>query len=590
MDWGGSTEIPAGPTHASGSFQRLPDQNWYDFDPDEVVFVRLYDQGDDVSPIAVPAIRLIDFFNQQKEDTLGKIEKVSVLAATVGVGGVGAGGILEGADTIALVISAGSLFVNAYRNQIAKTKAGRLFLEAWDVAEGIAEYYNWGRLGVDGLRLVHAKVGPALERWRQEVPSGLTSAERETIAAAQKQAEAWLGAVKKTESTEARKYLEAHPPKKVKGEPGHQHAEVEGGHHVEEVSGGLGCKLYSGDGIDVLCPEEFKRREKFLGQLPAHVEPLQPELLKLLDAAEDAGLRLELDEVAAALRETTEAGAASEVLKSLEEGIQARAQVREAFGEAGTVPGGSRPGDVSAELPEGTQVLGVGATKYPKEVSAYLQRHPKIHASPDSEAALDALYAHTKSGALSVSPRAGRFNPIETRAAASELESIEELSARPEVVKIELIPSGRGSGRTVDKIIDIRRPDGSVVRARYEDTTITGAGRGYRPRGAGGRRMAEADRIETAVTEKVTSPSQLDALMEAQVPPGGTLAVHIPRPSLGGAQDVADAMANLGPTLRNSSVEAVEFYLPGQQGLRRQVLRYVRQPNGTFVLMPAPAP
>ena len=29
-------------------------------------------------------------------------------------------------------------------------------------------------------------------------------------------------------------------------------------------------------------------------------------------------------------------------------------------------------------------------------------------------------------------------------------------------------------------------------------------------------------------------------------------------------------MANLGPTLRNSSVEAVEFYLPGQQGLRRQ--------------------
>ena len=47
-----------------------------------------------------------------------------------------------------------------------------------------------------------------------------------------------------------------------------------------------------------------------------------------------------------------------------------------------------------------------------------------------------------------------------------------------------MIPSGRGSGRTVDKIIDIRRHDGSVVRARYEDTTITGAGRGYRPRGA----------------------------------------------------------------------------------------------------------
>jgi Domain of unknown function (DUF4157)/Bacterial EndoU nuclease len=170
---------------------------------DEPVIVKLFDQGGSI--VTVPAIKLIDFFNQQKEDTLGKIKTVSVMAATVGLGGIGAGGILGWADTIAFAINAGTLFIKANRDVIAKTAFGRRFLEAWDVAEGMVEYYNWGRLGVDGLKLVHATVSVPFKQWRQEVAAGLTSAERDTIAKAQQQTDAWLDAVKKAEAAEAAK-------------------------------------------------------------------------------------------------------------------------------------------------------------------------------------------------------------------------------------------------------------------------------------------------------------------------------------------------------------------------------------------------
>jgi hypothetical protein len=66
-----------------------------------------------------------------------------------------------------------------------------------------------GVLGMDGLRLIHATVSPPFKLWRQEVRAGLTSVERETIAKAQQQTEAWLDAVKKAEAAEAAK---ARPP------------------------------------------------------------------------------------------------------------------------------------------------------------------------------------------------------------------------------------------------------------------------------------------------------------------------------------------------------------------------------------------
>ena len=218
-------------------------------DPDLLVVVKLYDQGGVMVP--VPAIKLIDFSNQQQEDWLGKVKTVTFLAATVGVGGIGASGIVGWADTITVALSAGSLFVNAYRDEIAKTPLGQLFLEEWDIAEGIAEYYNWGRLGVDGLRLIHAKVSTALENWRQKTPAGL--AERETIATVQQHTEPWLDAVKQAETPAAEKYLQEHPPNEVKGKPGSREAHIDGGHELKEVSGGLGCEFWSPGGTPVHC-------------------------------------------------------------------------------------------------------------------------------------------------------------------------------------------------------------------------------------------------------------------------------------------------------------------------------------------------
>src|SRR6185369_8826191 len=63
----------------------------------------------------------------------------------------------------------------------------------------------------------------------------------------------WLDAVEKAESTEAAKYLESHPPKHVEGAPGSRHADIEGGHRIEELPGGAGCEMHSPVGIKVPC-------------------------------------------------------------------------------------------------------------------------------------------------------------------------------------------------------------------------------------------------------------------------------------------------------------------------------------------------
>jgi len=244
-------------------------------DPAEIVVVKLYDQGGRRVP--VPAITLIDFFNQQKESTLGKIKAVSGLAATVGLGGVGAAGVLGWADTIAFTIDAASLFINEYRDEIAKTALGQHFLDAWDVATGIVGVYGWARLGIDGLRLVHHSVAPAFERWRAEAPTDLDAAERQTIAEAQQKTANWLDSVERAETAEAAKHPGEHPtagPGKhpTTGEPGtaaeagdaHQHGTGQPGPTAKPtptttkvVAGGESEVHVSGERIEVCqrCPD-----------------------------------------------------------------------------------------------------------------------------------------------------------------------------------------------------------------------------------------------------------------------------------------------------------------------------------------------
>jgi hypothetical protein len=210
--------------------------------------------------VPVSAIQLIDFANSQQEAFESQLKTVVILGATVGLGAVGGGGILGWADTITFAINVGSVFVQENRELIARTAFGRDFLEVWNYAEGIANYYGWARLGVDGLRAVHSKVSPALKRWRGEAPpKGLSSAETETIRTVKEKTNEWLDAVEKAEAVEAGKYVEAHPPKQVKGKPGHREAELEGGHKVKEVSEGI-CDFYSSTPTRVHCPWEGSKK------------------------------------------------------------------------------------------------------------------------------------------------------------------------------------------------------------------------------------------------------------------------------------------------------------------------------------------
>ena len=311
--------------------------------------------------------------------------------------------------------------------------------------------------------------------------------------------------------------------------------------------------------------------ELFAG-LPAHVSHAQAaRLAELLEAAEEEGLALgqgQLGRVAEVLAETADSGAVTDLLDSVEEALAA-----------------PRPFAASgAELPEGTTLS--QPLQHPKEVADFLHAYDRVIATPESERALDTLFGHTKSGSKGISTRLGRFQPVRTRAAASELESIIELQSREGVEHIELVPSST-EGRSVDKVLHVRK-DGSIVRMRYEDTTVTGAPFGYKLLGRGGQGVARVDQLERAISSKVTSTpgrlSQFDAPM-AGVPEGGVLAVHVPRPGPTGVQDVDDAMAAMAPELAASSVQGVEFYLPGQGGLRRTVLRYARQTDGTFTLI-----
>jgi hypothetical protein len=335
---------------------------------------------------------------------------------------------------------------------------------------------------------------------------------------------------------------------------------------------------------------------------------LEERLAALLDYAETAEVQIgreQLDKIGAALRKTKNFDDAEEFIDSLKESLETHLRDRDLFGEAERVGGGSRPGDIAAELPEGTSPLG-RVIQNPKEVANFLKDYTKVRDTPESVVALDKLFTHTKSGSLSNSPRPGKYLPKRTRAAAAEFESIIELSSRPEVESIELIPESstviaglETEGRTVDKVVTLRKGD-QLIRQRYEDTTVVGAGskyrlRGYAKKAKGGSRIINTARvrdIRSAIIRKVRStpdhPSQFDAFM-GDVPKGGTLAVHIPYPGRGGPAKVARAITNL-PELINSSVDAVEFYLPapnpsapeGQipssgQPVRRQVIRYERK-------------
>ncbi len=97
-------------------------------------------------------------------------------------------------------------------------------------------------------------------------------------------------------------------------------------------------------------------------EVPPHVTGGQKaRLSRLLKTAEDAGLHVgeeQLDEIGKRLGATRNAAQADEVVSFLEQQLEASIAVKGTFRGGARVPGGSRAGDLAAELPEGTQASG----------------------------------------------------------------------------------------------------------------------------------------------------------------------------------------------------------------------------------------
>lgn len=242
--------------------------NGFELDSDEMVGVKLFDEDDE--PITyVPAIMLIDFSNRQNQDTLGKIKTVAIMGATAGLGGLGGAGALAWADRVAFVLTAASSVINDYRHEIMKSAGGRKFLSVWKYVDATVQYYGWARLGVDGVRLIKSRVGPALNEWRAETPpSELSSAEQQGIKNAQEAADNWLHAADDVEAAAAEKYINEHPPHEIEGDvPGKRRAKLSGDHEVEEVPtpDGIACEFHSPGRTRVKCPKGLGTQEEKAG-------------------------------------------------------------------------------------------------------------------------------------------------------------------------------------------------------------------------------------------------------------------------------------------------------------------------------------
>lgn len=214
--------------------------------------------------------------------------------------------------------------------------------------------------------------------------------------------------------------------------------------------------------------------------------------------------------------------------------------------------------------------------------AAFQSRFPKVDNSPGSMTALTEIFTRTKSGGRDVAPRAGEYLPTRTSGAAPELRTIVEQSRRPDVERIEVVPASPRQ-RTCDLIVHAREPDGSVLPTRVEIRTLTGARPGYMPRGDTRRDYSVSD-IVGAIRDKALprgKPSQL-AVPMGNVPPGGTLALHLRGARAQALAKVNAAMTSVSPALQGAShVHTIEFYSRGGPPIR-----YRRGPAGTYTQDP----
>jgi hypothetical protein len=113
------------------------------------------------------------------------------------------------------------MIINDHRDWIVDTfpSVGPDLLDAVDTANRVAGYYGWGRLGLDGLRLIRAKLGPAAEAWRSAQGSAKLDAKQARVArAVEDEADSLLAELQHAEGQAAAKGVrgEVAPPVNAK--------------------------------------------------------------------------------------------------------------------------------------------------------------------------------------------------------------------------------------------------------------------------------------------------------------------------------------------------------------------------------------
>ncbi|HEU4832947.1 MAG TPA: pre-toxin TG domain-containing protein [Pyrinomonadaceae bacterium] len=286
------------------------------------------------------------------------------------------------------------------------------------------------------------------------------------------------------------------------------------------------------------------------------------EIKKLVDAG--AQLTAEQQQTLKALSNT---------LKPLEQELEAAAATARQEAQAAKA---AKPPAVTPGAPPRT------SPPTPRETArSFLQNCSKCDKSDSTLDGVEDIFRRTMSGKRSFTPRPGEYIPVHTRGAAGELDAIRAAQQDASVVRIRVVPPQKGPGavRTSDLEVDVRMPDGSIAMQKREIRTVTGGRAAYQPVGPRTEiGVTEVGQIKNAIRNKIFpsrgKPSQLAG--------GGDLVIQVRRAGENAYKIIEEAVNDLNPRLVNAQfLRELHFILPGDQ-----LVKYVRAPNGSFVMVP----
>jgi len=262
-------------------------KNGIELSPDELVWLKIYDQGKKLVPM--PALALIDYANQAKRQSVSVGATAFEMGLFLGFGGLGAfsgAGVrtlaaevvagrasvtalrvakgLLWADRIAMALPIVSTVINENREWLLDKfpNVAPVLLGVLDQANRITEYYGWARMGVEGGRYLKSKLAPVVSEWRAEraaLKEQLGPEQARVANEIDNGVELVLNEANKAETEAglaAVKYVKEHPEAVKAGKPGERRAKV-GNHELVEVkdpkTGAVHCEYQSDGHNEVPC-------------------------------------------------------------------------------------------------------------------------------------------------------------------------------------------------------------------------------------------------------------------------------------------------------------------------------------------------